>query len=104
MAEALAIKNSEIEALVSAADGLKKEAAISEGNMASLQLVSFQSNECTCSKTGFHGKGSGIRTKSSRGLDALAKIRNARTLYNCDYLRGHTNNLLTLLKSIAINL
>ncbi|KAF3436986.1 hypothetical protein FNV43_RR19739 [Rhamnella rubrinervis] len=39
MAEALAIKNSKIEALVSATDGLKKEAAISEGNMASLQAL-----------------------------------------------------------------
>ncbi|KAF3457794.1 hypothetical protein FNV43_RR02453 [Rhamnella rubrinervis] len=37
MAEALAIKNSKIEAIVSATDGLKKQAAISEGNMASLQ-------------------------------------------------------------------
>ncbi|KAF3433606.1 hypothetical protein FNV43_RR24708 [Rhamnella rubrinervis] len=39
MAEALAIKNSEIEALVSATDGLKKQDAISEGNLASLQAL-----------------------------------------------------------------
>lgn len=38
MAEALAVKNSEIEALVSVTDALKKQAAISEGNLASLQV------------------------------------------------------------------
>ncbi|KAF3433907.1 hypothetical protein FNV43_RR25010 [Rhamnella rubrinervis] len=116
MAEALAIKNSEIEALVSATDGLKKEAAISEGNMASLQfgnsIISFdQANmesmmrrrELTKTRmmqalreeqasaerraeeehaahnaskmVCFHGKGSGIRTKSYRGLTTLARIR-----------------------------
>ncbi|XP_068343413.1 golgin candidate 1-like isoform X2 [Pyrus communis] len=37
MVEALAAKNSEIEALVSSMDGLKKQAALSEGNLASLQ-------------------------------------------------------------------
>ncbi|KAF3443736.1 hypothetical protein FNV43_RR13426 [Rhamnella rubrinervis] len=37
MAEALAIKNFKIEALVSATDGLRKQATISEGNLASLQ-------------------------------------------------------------------
>lgn len=38
MAEALAAKNSEIEALVSSMDALKKQAALSEGNLASLQV------------------------------------------------------------------
>lgn len=38
MVEALAAKNSEIEALVSSMDALKKQAAISEGNLASLQV------------------------------------------------------------------
>lgn len=37
MVEALAAKNSEIETLVSSLDNLKKQAALSEGNMASLQ-------------------------------------------------------------------
>ncbi|GMJ07393.1 golgin candidate 1 [Hibiscus trionum] len=37
MVEALAAKNSEIEALVSSMDALKKQAALSEGNLASLQ-------------------------------------------------------------------
>ncbi|KAG2718363.1 hypothetical protein I3760_03G216500 [Carya illinoinensis] len=39
MVEALAAKNSEIEALVSSLDTLKKQAASSEGNLASLQAV-----------------------------------------------------------------
>lgn len=38
MVEALAAKNSEIEALVSSLDALKKQAALSEGNLASLQV------------------------------------------------------------------
>lgn len=38
MADALAAKNSEIEALVSSMDALKKQAALSEGNLASLQV------------------------------------------------------------------
>ncbi|KAK1549599.1 hypothetical protein Q3G72_004515 [Acer saccharum] len=38
MVEALAAKNSEIEALVNSTDALKKQAAISEGNLASLQM------------------------------------------------------------------
>jgi len=38
MVEALAAKNSEIETLVSSLDNLKKQAALSEGNMASLQV------------------------------------------------------------------
>ncbi|KAE8698391.1 Golgin candidate 1 [Hibiscus syriacus] len=37
MVEALAAKNSEIEALVNSMDALKKQAALSEGNLASLQ-------------------------------------------------------------------
>ncbi|KAL6958110.1 hypothetical protein U1Q18_050882, partial [Sarracenia purpurea var. burkii] len=37
MTEVLAVKNSEIEALVSSMDALKKQAALSEGNLASLQ-------------------------------------------------------------------
>ncbi|TXG61452.1 hypothetical protein EZV62_012815 [Acer yangbiense] len=37
MVEALAAKNSEIEALVNSTDALKKQAALSEGNLASLQ-------------------------------------------------------------------
>lgn len=37
MVEALAAKNSEIEALVSSMDAIKKQAALSEGNLASLQ-------------------------------------------------------------------
>ncbi|PSS01919.1 Golgin candidate like [Actinidia chinensis var. chinensis] len=37
MAEALAAKNKEIEALLSSMDSLKKQAALSEGNLASLQ-------------------------------------------------------------------
>ncbi|KAG5547427.1 hypothetical protein RHGRI_013200 [Rhododendron griersonianum] len=39
MADALAAKNSEIEALVSSVDALKKQAALSEGNLASLQVL-----------------------------------------------------------------
>lgn len=38
MVEALAAKNSEIEALISSMDALKKQAALSEGNLASLQV------------------------------------------------------------------
>jgi hypothetical protein len=38
MLEALAAKNSEIEALISSMDALKKQAALSEGNLASLQV------------------------------------------------------------------
>jgi hypothetical protein len=38
MVEALAAKNSEIEALVSSMDALKKQAALAEGNLASLQV------------------------------------------------------------------
>lgn len=38
LAEALAAKNSEIETLVSSIDALKKQAALSEGNLASLQV------------------------------------------------------------------
>lgn len=38
LAEALAAKNSEIETLVSSIDALKKQAALSEGNLASLQM------------------------------------------------------------------
>ncbi|KAJ4838998.1 hypothetical protein Tsubulata_021452 [Turnera subulata] len=37
MAEALAAKNAEIEALINSVDALKKQAALSEGNLASLQ-------------------------------------------------------------------
>ncbi|XP_021770902.1 golgin candidate 1-like isoform X2 [Chenopodium quinoa] len=37
MAEALAAKNSEIKTLVSSVEALKKQAALSEGNLASLQ-------------------------------------------------------------------
>ncbi|CDP03270.1 unnamed protein product [Coffea canephora] len=37
MADALAAKNAEIEALVNSVDGLKRQAALSEGNLASLQ-------------------------------------------------------------------
>ena len=38
MVEALAAKNSEIGALVNSMDALKKQAALSEGNLASLQV------------------------------------------------------------------
>lgn len=38
MAEALTAKNSEIESLVSSMDAIKKQAALSEGNLASLQV------------------------------------------------------------------
>lgn len=38
MAEALAAKNSEIEVLVSSINTLKKQATLSEGNLASLQV------------------------------------------------------------------
>ena len=38
MADALAAKNAEIEALVNSVDGLKRQAALSEGNLASLQV------------------------------------------------------------------
>lgn len=38
MVEALAAKNSEIESLVSSLDAVKKHAALSEGNLASLQV------------------------------------------------------------------
>lgn len=41
MVEALAAKNSEIEALVSSMDALKKQAAISEGNLSSLQVLTL---------------------------------------------------------------
>ena len=39
MAEALAAKNSEIEALVSSIETTKKQAALSEGNLASIQVA-----------------------------------------------------------------
>jgi len=38
MVEALAAKNSEIEALVNSMDALKKQAALAEGNLASMQV------------------------------------------------------------------
>lgn len=38
MVEALTAKNSEIEALINSMDALKKQAALSEGNLASLQV------------------------------------------------------------------
>lgn len=38
MLEALGAKNAEIEALVSSMDSVKKQAALSEGNLASLQV------------------------------------------------------------------
>lgn len=38
MAEALAAKNSEIEALISSMDALKKQAALSEGSLISMQV------------------------------------------------------------------
>lgn len=38
MAEALAAKNAEIETLVSSMDAVKRQAAVSEGNLASLQV------------------------------------------------------------------
>lgn len=38
MLEALAAKNSEIEALANSLDALKKQAALSEGNLASVQV------------------------------------------------------------------
>jgi len=38
MAEALAVKNSEIEALVSSMETSKKQLALSEGNLASMQV------------------------------------------------------------------
>lgn len=41
MADALSAKNSEIETLVSSLDAVKKQAALSEGNMASLQVILF---------------------------------------------------------------
>lgn len=40
MANALAAKDSEIEALVSSVDALKKQAALLEGNLALLQVLS----------------------------------------------------------------
>lgn len=39
MVEALSAKNAEIEALVGSVDALKKQAALSEGNLASLQVI-----------------------------------------------------------------
>ena len=41
MLEALGAKNAEIEALVSSMDTLKKQASISEGNLASLQVFAL---------------------------------------------------------------
>lgn len=38
MVEALSAKNAEIEALVNTVDGLKKQAALAEGNVVSLQV------------------------------------------------------------------
>lgn len=38
MLDAMAAKNSEIEALVNSMDALKKQAALSEGNLASVQV------------------------------------------------------------------
>lgn len=38
MAEALAAKNAEIEALLSSMDAVKRQAALSEGNLASMQV------------------------------------------------------------------
>lgn len=38
MADALAAKNAEIETLVSSMDSVKRQAALSEGNLASLQV------------------------------------------------------------------
>ncbi|KAF3449292.1 hypothetical protein FNV43_RR10020 [Rhamnella rubrinervis] len=89
MAEALAIKNSEIEALASATDGLKKEAAISEGNMASLQfgnnIISFdQANmesmmrhrELTKTRMmqAFMEREVELEQRAIEGLTALARI------------------------------
>ncbi|KAL0345184.1 UNVERIFIED_CONTAM: Golgin-84 [Sesamum radiatum] len=41
MVEALSAKNAEIESLVSSVDALKKQAALSEGNLASLQVIYY---------------------------------------------------------------
>lgn len=43
MLEALGAKNAEIEALASSMDTLKKQAALSEGNLASLQVYALLS-------------------------------------------------------------
>lgn len=40
MAEALAAKNAEIEAVLSSVEAIKRQAALSEGNLASMQVVS----------------------------------------------------------------
>ena len=39
MADALAAKNTEIESLVSSMDAVKRQAAFSEGNLASIQVL-----------------------------------------------------------------
>lgn len=44
MAEALTAKNSEIEALLKSVDSLKTQLALSEGNLASLQVQDILSN------------------------------------------------------------
>lgn len=40
MGEALAAKNAEIEAVLSSVEAVKRQAALSEGNLASLQVLS----------------------------------------------------------------
>ncbi|MCH95735.1 golgin candidate 1-like, partial [Trifolium medium] len=40
MAEALAAKNAEIESVLSSVEAIKRQAALSEGNLASLQVLS----------------------------------------------------------------
>lgn len=41
MADALSAKNAEIEALMNSLDAMKKQAALSEGNLASMQVCYY---------------------------------------------------------------
>ncbi|KAL4389969.1 golgin candidate 1-like [Arachis hypogaea] len=72
MVEALAAKNAEIEALLSSTDALKRQAAQSEGNLASIQvnMESMMRNQRVNRNKDDAGsrRGASIcRTKSRRG-------------------------------------
>ncbi|KAF3449817.1 hypothetical protein FNV43_RR05896 [Rhamnella rubrinervis] len=88
MAEALAIKNSEIEALA-----LREEQA-SAKRRAEEKHAAHNASKMVC----FHGKGSGIRTKSSRGVYSSCKnpgaIDHDASVFAevVDFLQGENTN------------
>ncbi|KAF3448139.1 hypothetical protein FNV43_RR08850 [Rhamnella rubrinervis] len=86
MAEAMAIKNSEIEALVSAIDGLKKQAAISEGNLASLQGTYRNEDDAALREE---------LASAERRAEKEHAAHNASKMEVVDFLQGENVHLFT---------